>query len=309
MCGVYAVNLRQLDLNLLLVFNAVYETGSNTLAGEKLGLTQSAVSNAIRRLREHLGDPLFERRGADYLPTAEAHRLAPVVRDALKSIEQSLAQDDVFDPVSTDRRFSIVMPDPCEITVLTPLIRNATSHDWNVGFDVAPLMDSNPAKDLLEGRCDLVILPDAILEDQIASAYLFDEDPVYIIRKDHPLFANRDTLTKEDLAQVGLVALHDQLRRRTHLEQELRTAKVKRRHVATVTRLWSIPNIVASTDLAGAVTKSMAEAMAERFDLKILPMPLSRPTHHWHMMWREDATDDAGLTWLRQQISVLFTTS
>ena len=300
------MNLRQLDLNLLLVFNAVYETGGNTKAGKKLGLTQSAVSNAIRRLREHLGDPLFERRGADYVPTPTAHRLAPVVRDALKSLEQSLQPDQVFDPTSSERRFSIIMPDPCEITVLTPMIRKISEHGWGVGLDAIPLLGAQPVRDLLERKYDLAILPNAVLEDNISSAYLFDEDPVYIVRRDHPLLSDRDVLSKEDMARIGLVALPDELRRQTHLEHELRAKQVKRRHVATVTRLWSVPNIVASTDLAGAVTESMAAAMADRFDLRVLPMPTTRPTHNWHLLWREDAAADPALAWLIRQITGLF---
>ncbi len=300
------MNLRQLDLNLLLVFNAVYETGSNTRAGEKLGLTQSAVSNAIRRLRDHLGDPLFERRGAEYAPTAEAHRLAPVFREALSSLDQALSPDNQFDPISSDRRFSIMMPDPCELTVLTPLIRLVTSHGWGIGLDTVPLMGARPVKDLLDRKYDLAILPNAVLEDKISAAYLYDEDPVYIVRKDHPLLSKRETLTTADIAEIGLVALPDEMRRLTHLEQELRMANVKRRHVVTVTRLWSVPNIVATTDLAGAVTASMAEAMVDRFDLRVLPLPISRPAHNWHLLWHEDAAADQGLTWLIRQITGLF---
>ena len=300
------MNLRQLDLNLLLVFNAVYETGSNTKAGEQLGLTQSAVSNAIRRLRDHLGDPLFERRGADYSPTAEAHRLAPVFREALSSLDQALSPDNRFDPVSSDRRFSIMMPDPCEITVLAPLVSLVTTCGWGVNFDTVPLMGAAPVKDLLERKYDLAILPNAVLEDKISTAYLYDEDPVYIVRKDHPLLGNRETLTPEDIAQIGIVALPDELRRMTHLEQELRMANVKRRHVVTVTRLWSVPNLVATTDLIGAVTASMAEAMAERFDLRVLPLPITRPAHNWHLLWHEEAASDQALTWLIRQITGLF---
>ena len=102
------MNLRQLDLNLLLVFDAIYESGSNTKAGEKLGLTQSAVSNALRRLRDHLGDPLFERQGGDFVATPEAKRLAPVVREALRSLEQTIAPAGDFDPVASDRRFRLL---------------------------------------------------------------------------------------------------------------------------------------------------------------------------------------------------------
>lgn len=300
------MNLRHLDLNLLLVFNAVYKTGSNTKAGAQLGLTQSAVSNAIRRLREHLGDPLFERRGANYSPTTEAHRLAPVVDEALKALEQSLAHEDAFDPASSERRFSIVMPDPCEISVLTPLIRRVTQLGWGIGLDMIPLIGAQPVRDLLERRYDLAILPNPVMEDKIATAYLFEEDPVFIVRKDHPLLKDRDVLTKEDMAQIGLVALSEEMRRQTHLEHELRAKQVKRRHVVTVTRLWSIPHIVASTDLAGAVTASMAAAMADRFDLRVLPMPIARPKHHWHLLWHEDASSDQALAWLIREITGLF---
>jgi DNA-binding transcriptional LysR family regulator len=72
----------KLDLNLLQVFDAVYDAGGITAAAERLGLTQPAISNALKRLREHLGDPLFERVGKNFVPTPEAHRLAPIIHNA-----------------------------------------------------------------------------------------------------------------------------------------------------------------------------------------------------------------------------------
>ncbi len=300
------MNLRHLDLNLLRVFDAVYRTGSNTKAGGELGLTQSAVSNAIRRLREQLNDPLFERSNGVYGATAEAHRLAPVIRDALKTLEQTLAPGAEFDPGSSSRRFSMIIPGPIELLIMPPLIREVTENAYGVGFDLYPMAGASPVKDLLERKVDFAFLPNPVLEDNICSDYLFDDDAVVVARRDHPLLGNLNELTKEDMARVGLVTLTDEMRKMTHLEHELRAARVNRRFVATVSKLSSIPNIVATTDLAGALPRLMAEDVAKRFDLKLLPLSVDRPTHHWNMIWHEAAREDEAMTWLRARICALF---
>ncbi|MEM7267777.1 MAG: LysR family transcriptional regulator [Pseudomonadota bacterium] len=303
---VYAVNLRHLDLNLLLVFDAVFETGSNTRAGEKLGLTQSAASNALRRLRVHLGDPLFERQGANFVATPEAKRLAPVIREALKSLEQSIAPTDDFDPVASERRFKILTPDPLELTVLAPLVQMIIDNGWGVNFDVEQFSGASPMRDLNDRSLDIAFLPNPVFENNIRSAFLYSDDAVIIARRDHPVLGELDHLAPADMAKVNLVALPEEVRRITHLENEMRVTNTTRRFVATVRRLWSIPNIVSTTDLAGAISRRMAETLAVKFDLKILPVPLPRPAHDWHMAWHEEADADPGNAWLRSQILSLF---
>ena len=111
------MNLRKMDLNLLLVFNTVYETRSNTKAAQRLGLTQSAVSNALGRLRGHLGDPLFERKGADFVPTETARKLAPEISAALRAIERTLHAGHLSTRDTSDVDYSLLQIEARYITM------------------------------------------------------------------------------------------------------------------------------------------------------------------------------------------------
>jgi len=297
------MNLRRLDLNLLLVFDTVYSTRSNTKAADKLGLTQSAVSNALRRLREHLGDPLFVRQGQDFVPTAEANRLAPVVRDALKAIEETIGGDNAFDPVESNRVFKLVLSDSIEAAVLPPLISSVLDNGFGINFQTAPLYGIDTTEALLAKEIDLAFLPHTVHTAGLKSAYLFDEDPCIVMRNDHPIYGDRDTFTLSDMSQASLVTLTEEVRRLTHIESEMQAKGIERRIVCTVSRLWSIPYILASTDLVAALPLTMAEAIKNIYDLKILKLPLERPTQHWHMIWSAELDQDSGLRWLRNQIS------
>lgn len=300
------MNLRSLDLNLLLVFDTVYATRSNTKAAEKLGLTQSAVSNALKRLRMHLSDPLFERQGQNFVPTAEADRLAPVVRAALSSIEQTIGGENDFDPVESSRKFSLVLPDSMEAVILVPLIRKVRDSGFGLRFRTAPLFGIDMREALLSRKADFAFLPNPIHDDKIRSSYLFDEEACIVMRRDHPVYGNRDRFTLKDMSEVGLVSLADEVRRITHLEHELKANRINRNIVCTVSRLWSIPNIVANTDLVAAIPRTMAETLAGMFNLKLFDLPLDRPIHHWHMMWNEELDLDPAHRWLQQEIRALF---
>ena len=299
------VNLRNLDLNLLLVFDTVYATRSNTRAALKLGVTQSAVSNALRRLRAHLNDALFERRGNDYVPTPRAERLAPAIRGALHAIEASIELEDAFDPLGSDRIFSMVLPDPLETRILAPMINLVTDNGYGIGFDIAPGADQNVAETLSSKRADVAIVPNPMHETDINSAYLFDEDMCLVCRAGHPEFADRDEFTLDDMPQVRLVSLHENLRLGTHDEQEFREKRIARTITCTVTRHWSLPAIVASTDLFATLPRSMAEAVRDRFSLKVFDFPIERPAQQWHLVWHRDSDLDQGHKWLRDCIKTV----
>ncbi|MEQ8739394.1 MAG: LysR family transcriptional regulator, partial [Hoeflea sp.] len=259
----------KLDLNLLQVFDAVYDAGGITAAAERLGLTQPAISNALKRLREHLGDPLFERVGKNFVPTPEAHRLAPIIHNALKSIEQGISLSDGFDPARSDRVFSMIMPDAIEPLFMNDLLQQSFRQSPGIRYDVHPFFGTDFNQALISKSMDLGFstLPNS--DDKLNSAYLVDDEACIAIRADHPVYGGRDEFTLEDMGKVGLVSIAAELRAQTHLEHEIRARGVERHIVGTVTRMWSVPYIVSSTDLAGAMSRRMAETFADKLNLKI----------------------------------------
>jgi len=303
------VSLRRLDLNLLLVFDTVYATRSNTRAAEKLGVTQSAVSNALRRLREHLDDALFERKGGDYVPTPRADRLAPAVRQALQAIETSIDVGQGFDPVTSDRVFSLLLPDSIELQLLPPLISDVADRGYGIAFRTAPLFHVDIAETLASRRADFAIVPNPIHDAHVTSAYLFDEDVCLVCRAGHPEFGEAESFSLTDMPRVRLASLDESLRRTTHTESEMREKQVARTMTCTVTRLWSLPGLVARTDLFAVLPRSMAESLRTAFGLKLFDLPLERPAQQWHLVWHRDCEHDPGHRWMKERIKGVFATS
>ncbi|QDG76571.1 LysR family transcriptional regulator [Labrenzia sp. PHM005] len=299
------MNLRGLDLNLLLVFDTVYRTRSNTKAAEELGLTQSAVSNAVKRLRGHLSDPLFQRSGNRLETTREADRIAPAIRDALRTVQETISLANVFDPKASDRVFTIVMPDSMEPIILTGMSRQIQAEGLNVKIHTHPFVGVDIRESILEKKIDVALLPNLLTEPDISTAYLMEEDACIIVRADHPVYGTKNEFTIEDMSKADLVGFNDDIRRHTHLDHEMRAKSVNRNHVAFVSRLWSVPYLVASTDLVGACSEVIVKAVGRQLNLKSFKLPLDRPTHHWHMVWNETFNDDAGHMWLRGRIQNL----
>ncbi len=296
----------KLDLNLLQVFDAIYEAGGITAAAERLGLTQPAISNALKRLRDHLDDPLFERVGKQFVSTPEADRLAPIVHEALRSIEQGLSLTDGFDPAQSDRSFSMIVPDAIEPIVLNPLVQTTLTQSPGIRFDVQSLYGVDFNQALLSKQVDLgfMVLPSQ--DEQLKSAYLIDDEACLVMRADHPVYGERDVITLEDMGTMPLVSVVAEIRALTHLEHEMRSTNMTRRIVSTVTRMWSIPFVVARTDLAGAMSRRMAETVADDLKLKLFKPPITRPAHQWYMIWHKDNDDDPAHTWLRNEVLGIF---
>ena len=158
MLKIHAMNFRNLDLNLLRVFDAIHAEGSTTQAAARLGLTQPAVSNALNRLRQQLGDPLFERGPSGMEPTPAARRIAPVLSDALRSLERSLGADQEFDPATSTREFRMIVPEALELMLVHPLLTRAAAMP-GITFRLLPV-NSPGYKDMVMSReADIAIFP------------------------------------------------------------------------------------------------------------------------------------------------------
>lgn len=188
------ISLRALDLNLLKVFDVVMSERSLTQAAQHLALTQPAVSNAMRRLRESLGDELLVRKGRKLVPTNRAQELWPAVRDALQRLQTALAPN-VFEPASANTTFVLTMADATAAELMPPLVELITAQAPDVSLRVVPLTTRDPRRLLDEGLADLAIgnFP-AVMTDLTARAQsgetvaflhhrLFQGDYVCVMRR------------------------------------------------------------------------------------------------------------------------------
>ena len=305
-------HLNSLDLNLLRVFEALLEERSVTRAAQRLGLTQSAVSHALNRLRYALGDELFVRGPDGMRATPHASEIAPGVLSGLRQLQRALAPAD-FDPAVTARRFTIeasayvcAVMLPELVARLRALAPNAELRIRNAGASLVEAMDS--------GRSDVAIGGFVRAPDRFAQAPLFEERMVWAIRSDHPMADLPLTMDRLcDLAHIIIAQVEDAevvdgtvvdsgLERRAIWDdssvQRALAAQGRQRTVAlTAPDSHSALSIVSRTDMIAFVPRRLALSFAP-FGLKLLEPPYPAPGSTLSLLWRRDH-DSPALAWLR----------
>ena len=296
------MNLRKLDLNLLLVFDAVYGERSITLAAAKLALSQPAVSNALNRLRSQLDDPLFERHGKGIKPTDKANALAPKIRQAMQVMELAMTQRPEFDPAVSKRQFTILTPDAVEMQLVLPLLAMIEQETPNVTYVIKPLIGSKPVEQMVGGEIDLAILPAPPDDPRIRAGFLFEDEVVLVASRNHPVYGARENFTEDDFVTARFVTMGEDLRNHVHIERESKALGKRRNIVCETKSIWSLLHTAAGGNLVAATPKSIADVLAGPLNLRTFELPITVPAQAWHMAWHADNDDDPAHRWLRGQI-------
>ncbi|MEO3470228.1 LysR substrate-binding domain-containing protein [Roseomonas sp. CAU 1739] len=291
-------SMRGIDLNLLLVFEALYETRSVSRAGARLGLSQSATSHALGRLREACRDELFLRAPTGMTPTPVANRIFPEIHVALGALRQSVEEARGFDPASSTRRFEIAIPHPLG-PEFALRIRDAAlqaAPGVRLRFDTRTLADDAPVL-MREGLLDLAVDWIAAEDDRFVNRRLFDDSLVIVARGDHPRATPR--MGWKDLAKEEFVRCHRRAfeRRPKALSGKLWDLMADSR--LTVSEYLEVPFVVGRTDYLGVLPKTM-EHIA-RTDLRMIVIEVPGPAIRipiW-LVWHEGRRRDAGHAWLR----------
>jgi DNA-binding transcriptional LysR family regulator len=302
----YKLNpLRNIDLNLLVVFEAIYSSGNITSAARKLGVTQPTISNALNRLRHSIGDPLFVREGRGVIPTPRAGQLIEFVRQALALIEDGIASAEKFDPVTEKRHFRIAVLDMLEPVIMPALVREIQAQS-NVTFDILPAFDGNMLTQALNsGAIELIVADYQPQIDETSCQTLGPTTSVAIARKGHPQIDGE--LTRELYSQLGHVAIFSQARQRIHFTEVLERLDIQRNVIYGVTRFWSFPHMIANSDLIGTVPIGFAKAVARQYGLQILSLPFPVPDEQsFYMTWKTNNDDRPHHIWLRNQIASIY---
>jgi DNA-binding transcriptional LysR family regulator len=300
--------LRNIDLNLLVVFEAIYSSGNITSAARKLGVSQPTISNSLARLRDSIGDPLFVREGRGIKPTARAVQLIESVRQALYLIEGGIARAESFDPSVDKRHFRIAMLDLIEPIIMPALMRDVQA-SGNISFEIIPAADGKMLKQKLnDGSIELIVADYQPHINDTACEPLGPVEAVMIARKGHPKIDGE--ITKEMFSALGHVAIYSDVWGRARMVEVLERLNLRRNIVYTVTRFWSFPNIVATTDLVAIVPAKFAKAMEEFYPLQTLPLPFSVPDEQtFYMTWKSGNTDKPHHRWLRQSMAAIYSGS
>lgn len=299
-------NFHTLDLNLLRVFDEVMAERNLTRAAHNLAMTQPAVSNALRRLREALGDELVRRAGYGVEPTATAVALWPTVREALAQLQHALAPGP-FVPASAHDAFVIAMADATAAMIVPGLVDILERDAPGVTLRVLPLTTRDPRELLESGAAHLAIghFPGVIAEmtavhlhersPRFAHQRLYDGEYVVVMRRGHPLAQEPLDLERYCAARHLLVSFSG--RPYGFVDEALSARSLQRRVVLTVNQFFTAGRVVANTDLLTVLPRHFvgATGMASALALRELPLPVSavhvdalwhcsaarRSAHHW----------------------------
>ena len=301
-------SFRRLDLNLLRVFDAVMAERSLTRAAHTLSLTQPAVSNALRRLRETLGDDLVRRSGASMQPTPRAQALWPVVQEALAQLEAALAPAD-FVPQQAGNTFVLAMADATAAALMPRMVNLLATEAPGVSVRVLPLTTRDP-RALLEDECaDLaigyfpVVLADLTARRQAGQPadYLhlrvYDGEYVCLMRHNHPLASAPLTLDAYCGARHLLVSFSG--RPYGFTDEALAALGRERRIVMTVNQFFTAGRVVACSDLLTVLPLHFFGVTGLENELVWRPMPMPMPTVHVDALWHQRHAGSAAQRWLR----------
>lgn len=302
---------RSLDLNLLRVFDEVMAERSLTRAARNLSLTQPAVSNALRRLREALGDELVQRSGQAMVPTARALALWPSVRQALRQLQTAI-EPSRFAPAEATRTFVLAMADATAAELMGGLAIRLQEHAPGVSVRVVPLTTRDPRRLLADGAADLALgyFP-AVLSDLTARAQtgepvnfahqrLYGGKYVCVMRRDHPLAHGALTLDTYCAARHLLVSFSG--RPYGYVDEALASIGRQRRVVMTVNQFFTAGRMVVHSDLLSVLPLHFVPTTGMADLLQVRDLPLEVPPVHVAALWHERQQDQPAHQWLRQQL-------
>jgi DNA-binding transcriptional LysR family regulator len=298
MHSMHDVRLAAVDLNLFVLFDALLEERSVTRAARRVGLSQSAASHALARLRELVGDELFVRGPRGMVPTARATSLAAPLRAALSAFGRALAAEPAFDPRSARRSFSVAGGDLSELVLFPPLFARLTELAPGVDLRALPaLVDAAVA--LEAGEIDLAIAPSRSFgrSSAIAEQALFEDGFVCVTAAEHPLARGRLTLERYLGARHAVIAPRG--RRGGIVDDRLAAMGRERRVVLTIPHFLAAPYVVAQSDLVLTLPARVARVLAPPLGLAVLRPPLEVPSFTMAMAWHRRTDDDAAQRWLR----------
>lgn len=287
------------NLNLLLAFDALMTEGSVTRAAQRIGVTQPAISNSLRRLRQVSGDELFTRIGQKMTPTPRAMQIAENIRDAFLLIEQAMTPSS-FEPQHTSFTFRLAMPDYIQFLLLPILQRKLSTLAPDVELRTVPLDPINQLSvlnALAQGKIDIGI--DRFLEipRPFVSNLLFTGARSCIARIDHPRV--HGTIDLEEFLDESHLVVSTETEEQDPVDKWLAARGHRRRIAITVTHYLTTPMIIASTDLIAIVPAQLARSSASMVPLQVMDSPIQPPPYEVAMIWHPRTSCSAPHQWFR----------
>jgi DNA-binding transcriptional LysR family regulator len=298
------MDIRAVDLNLLVALDVLLSERNVTRAAARLNLSQSAMSAALARLRTVFGDPLLLRTSGGMLPTSKGAELAAPVKQVLEEISRIVQQSEVFDPATATVRFTMAASDYVEFSILPQLVDYLEQHAPHVRLEVQPSDYADIGKQLESGDVDLVVINASNAPGAVRSRPLYAERFVVVARHGHPRL--KRMLTLDDFCAVDQVLLA----RRGHIfagavqiDEALAAQGRKRQVRLSVPHFLLVPELVARSDMIAVLPERLARHYADQ--LQAFDLPLDVPHLTIAAVWHERTHRNPAQAWLRQALADL----
>ncbi|CAN5487712.1 LysR family transcriptional regulator [soil metagenome] len=309
------MDIRKIDLNLMLVFDALMHEGNLTRAGFRLGLSQPAMSHALGKLRKLSGDELFVRVPTGMEPTPFAQRIAATVHEGLEMLQTAITGEQAFDAATCDRTFQILMSDIGEMVYLPRMLAHFASVAPRANIRVIQLPREDYQEAFLSGEVDLAIGFLPALKAGFYQQRLFDDSYICLLRADHPRVGS--TMTIEQFSAESHVMIEPagsryssvarQTSTTTLIERFLADRGLSRRVALRVPHFTVVPEIVRSTDLIATLPGTVKNHLRPIPNIKMVPLPIDVPRFEVKQFWHQLKNNDIANRWLRGVVAELFT--
>jgi DNA-binding transcriptional LysR family regulator len=294
------MHISNIDLNLFVVFDAIYAEGSISRASQRLNLTQPAVSHALARLRRMFDDPLFVRQNHSMLPTPLARQIIGMTRQSLSGLETTLNQVNRFDPATTAKKFTIGLRSNLEASILAHLMTGISGDAPAIQIAAIHVERSGLERELSAGTLDAAVDGLLPVSDNIRCQRVLTERLVVIARRDHPAIgSDLDAETYLRLEHISVSArrsgpaFEDFEMQRLGIERRIR---MRCQNHATACR------VVSRSDLILTLSEYAAFALNDPYRNKVLACPIQIRSYDNYLYWHINAENDPANSWLRAQI-------
>ncbi|AXS41552.1 LysR family transcriptional regulator [Breoghania sp. L-A4] len=296
------MNLHTFDMNLFVVFHTLMAERSVTRTGERLGRTQSAISNSLKRLRELFHDPLYVRTPHGLAPTPRALELHKSVAEIIRLSQDCLYQEADFSPETANVRFVIGAPDRLSLPVILPFLEDIRNTAPGISIDLRTT-DRGHAIQLIEDQeIDVALGWFDQLPPTINRHYANTEAFTCLCRRDHPILNQSEPASIEMILSFPHLVVSSSGDRQAAFDAILKREGLTRRSAMSLTNFTMAPNLLQRSDMIGVFTKRTADYFASHFGLATYPVPMEMEAISHDLIWHRRFDTDPKHMWLRQKM-------
>jgi DNA-binding transcriptional LysR family regulator len=298
------MHIDDFELSEIRLLAELLELRKLSAAASRLGLSQSAASHALARVRKRVADPLFVRSNGGFFPTPYGERLGAAARQAMNVLLDGLASNAPFDPAATARRFNIYMSDVGQMVFVPKLLACMAASAPAASLRACPIPLDQPGAALASGEVDLAVGFFTNLTAGFRETMLFRERYVCVVRSDHPDF--RSGMTREAFAASPRALADASGMAHVVVEEELKKQGLAAAPRLTVPQFMVLPLVIANSDLLVIMPSRLAKAFSLLVSIKILRTPVPLRPYDIKVYWHERFHHDSANRWLRRALIELF---